>query len=451
MTSTHLLELNFDGLVGPTHNYAGLSYGNVASAGNAGAVSRPRDAALQGLAKMRRLLDLGLTQGILPPHERPHVPTLRALGYEGDDPAVLARAAAEDPVLLAQVCSASAMWTANAATVSPSHDTADHRVHFTPANLRAMFHRSIEPPVTSRILTAIFPGDRFAHHPALPSADAFGDEGAANHTRLFDDSDSGNPGPGAHLFVYGTHFGNRHAPKPRLYPARQTLQASQAIARLHRLDLDRAVFAQQNPDVIDEGVFHNDVIAVGNGRVLFYHERAFASDDAVLSRLESVVGPAFTPVRVADHDAPVDACVRSYLFNSQLVTLPDATMALIAPTESYDDENIRGLINRLVADPANPIAAVHYLNLRESMRNGGGPACLRLRVPLSPVEIAAVNPNCLATPERLDELEAWVMRHYPEELRPTDLADPALITRTRDALNDLTKILALGSVYDFQR
>lgn len=447
-----MTEANFDGLVGPTHNYAGLSYGNVASAGNAGAVSRPREAALQGLAKMRKLVDLGLVQGILPPHERPHLPTLRELGYDGTDERVLARVAGEDPVLLAQACSASAMWTANAATVSPSADTMDQRVHFTPANLRAMFHRSIEPPVTGRILQAIFADEsRFAHHSALPSADAYGDEGAANHTRLFDDVERSTPGPGAHLFVYGVHAGNRQAPKPKLYPARQTLQASQAVARRHKLDLDRVVFAQQNPDVIDEGVFHNDVIAVGNGRVLFYHERAFASEEAVRDRLETLLGPAFCPVRVSDSEVPVAACVRTYLFNSQIVSLPDGTMALLAPTESHEHEGVRGLINRTVADPSNPIAAVHYMNLRESMRNGGGPACLRLRVPLTETEVAAVNPRCLATHEKVDELQEWVTRHYPEELTPQDLHDPKVLEMSRGALDELTRILGLGNVYDFQR
>lgn len=449
-----MVEVNFDGLVGPTHNYAGLSYGNVASSGNAGSVSRPRDAALQGIGKMRRLLELGLTQGILPPQERPHVPTLRALGF-GDagqaDGDLLARVGIEDPVILAQVSSASSMWTANAATVAPSADTKDGKVHFTPANLRAMFHRSIEPPATRRVLEAIFPGERFVVHPPLPNADAFGDEGAANHTRLHDDSDPSNPGPGVHLFIYGAHFGNRQAAKPKLYPARQTLQASQAVARLHKLDYGRTVFAQQNPDVIDEGVFHNDVIAVGNGRVLFYHERAFASESAVISRLEELVGSSFCAVKVSAAELPVKTCVDTYLFNSQLVTMPDGSMALIAPMESHDREEVRGLINRTIADQSNPINAVHYMNLRESMRNGGGPACLRLRVPLTAEELAAVNPGCIATADKLDELERWVIAHYPEEVIPTDLSDGRTLERSRGALDELTRILGLGAVYDFQR
>ena len=142
--ATHAVEANFDGLVGPTHNYAGLSWGNVASKSNVNAVSNPKEAALQGLAKMKKLADRGYVQAVLPPHERPHIPTLRALGFAGSDRQVLEQAAQADPAILAAVSSASAMWTANAATVSPSADTADHRVHFTPANLSAKFHRSID-------------------------------------------------------------------------------------------------------------------------------------------------------------------------------------------------------------------------------------------------------------------------------------------------------------------
>ena len=48
-------EFNFDGLVGPSHNYAGLSFGNVASFSNVKSASNPKQAALQGLAKMRAL------------------------------------------------------------------------------------------------------------------------------------------------------------------------------------------------------------------------------------------------------------------------------------------------------------------------------------------------------------------------------------------------------------
>ena len=137
------VEVNFDGIVGPTHNYAGLAVGNLAATGNAGAVSNPRAAALQGLSKMRVLSDMGFAQGVLPPHERPSMRTLRSLGFSGTDEKILADVA-QHPRLLQAAASGAAMWVANAGTVSPSPDTPDGRVHFTPANLASQLHRSIE-------------------------------------------------------------------------------------------------------------------------------------------------------------------------------------------------------------------------------------------------------------------------------------------------------------------
>ncbi len=444
-----LIEVNFDGLVGPTHNYAGLSFGNVASESNLGAISRPRDAALQGLAKMRELMELGLVQGVIPPQERPFLPGLRALGFTGSDHQIVERVAKEDPILLAQMSSASCMWTANAATVAPSADTADGKVHLTSANLRSMVHRYIEGSQTAKMLRAIFPDrTKFAVHEPLPAADAFGDEGAANHTRLYDDTVAGSRG--VHLFIYGVHHANRSGTRPAKFPARQSLEASQAVARLHELKAEQCVFWQQNPNAIDAGAFHNDVVSVGNGRVLFYHEHAFVNAAGLVSTLQAVVGPKFTPVRVHAKDVPLDVAVRTYLFNSQLVTLSDGTYALVAPTESEENPAVKATVERVIADTANPISRVIYKNLRESMRNGGGPACLRLRVPLTPEELKAVNPACIMDEARLRTLESWVTKHYPETLTPDSIKDPGLMHRSRAALDELSRILSLGNIYDFQ-
>src|SRR5687767_14811340 len=161
MVSRRAFEVNFDGLVGLTHNYSGLSFGNVASASSMSDVSNPREAALQGLEKMEFMMALGLKQGVLPPHQRPDLTLLRRAGFHGTDKAVLEKLvkARGDPSareLLSAASSASAMWTANAAMVAPSSDTADRRVHFTPANLISKIHRSIEAETTTRILRRIF-------------------------------------------------------------------------------------------------------------------------------------------------------------------------------------------------------------------------------------------------------------------------------------------------------
>lgn len=444
--ATHAVEANFDGLVGPTHNYAGLSWGNVASKSNVNAVSNPKEAALQGLAKMKKLADRGYVQAVLPPHERPHIPTLRALGFAGSDRQVLEQAAQADPAILAAVSSASAMWTANAATVSPSADTADHRVHFTPANLSAKFHRSIEHRVTGRALKAIFTDESyFAHHPALPSVSHFGDEGAANHTRLC----AGYGDPGVELFVYGQAAFNESAPAPVKYPARQTLEASRAIARLHGLDDRHAVFAQQNPAAIDAGVFHNDVIAVGNGNCLFYHELAFLDEGGVLSDIRArLAGTELQPVRVSAAEVPIEDAVASYLFNSQLLNTPDG-MLLAVPGECREVASVSRYLDSLLQQNG-PITAVEVFDVKQSMRNGGGPACLRLRVVLSDEERRAINQGVVLTDALYDRLTAWVNAHYRDELSQQDLADPMLLDEVRKALDELTGILGLGSIYDFQ-
>ena len=313
------VEANFDGLVGPSHHYAGLSDGNIASKTNAQSLANPKAAALQGLKKMKALSDRGFVQGVLPPHLRPNTEILRAIGFEGSDEQVVAQAWERAPSIASRCISASAMWTASAATVSPSPDTHDCRTHFTPANLTRMFHRSFESRFTGRVLQHIFSDSKhFAHHAALPAGHYFGDEGAANHTRL----GASHGERGVEFFVYGEQAFNETRVKPVRYPARQSLEASQAIARLHGLSAEHTVFAQQNPDVIDQGVFHNDVIAVGTTRCLFHHEQAFYESNLVIKELrEKLSDTDFSVIEVPTSAVSVKDAVGTYLFNTQLLDI----------------------------------------------------------------------------------------------------------------------------------
>lgn len=438
-------EYNFDGLVGPTHNYGGLSAGNLASTSHGGRVSNPRAAALQGLAKMRFLRRLGAGQAVLPPHPRPHVPTLRRLGFRGTDERVLASAAAEDFQLLRQCSSAAAMWSANAATVAPSQDSADGRVHLTPANLQQMFHRALEAPTTTAVLRAIFSDEaRFAVHDPLPGGGQFADEGAANHTRLV------TPGfPAVHLFAWGRSAFSE-VPTASRFPARQTLEASRAVARLHQLPEERTVFAQQHPQGIDRGAFHTDVLAVGNGPFLMLHELAFQDWPALEARLKAMLGDRLRVEVVSDAELPAEDAVKAYPFNSQVVTLPDGTMTIVAPIDAWENARTKAFLDRVVAGD-NPVTAVHYLDVRESMDNGGGPACLRLRVWLEDDEQATIRARVFADEALLEALETWVKRHYRDRLAPQDLADPSLWRDGMTALDELTRLMELGPIYDFQR
>jgi succinylarginine dihydrolase len=440
-------EFNFDGLVGPSHNYAGLSFGNVASFSNVRSSSNPRQAALQGLAKMRELAARGFAQAVMPPQGRPNFRLLRSLGFSGTDADVLARAYREAPVILACAWSAAPMWTANAATVSPSADSLDGRVHFTAANLNNKLHRSEEHVQATRTLRAIFGNsEHFMVHDPLPSVPAFADEGAANHTRFA----ASHGAAGVEFFVYGRVEFDPSAPAPKKYPARQTLEASQAIARLHGLDPARTVFASQNPDVIDQGVFHNDVIAVGNGNVLFYHEQAFADEAGTLDALRralAVAGTELHPVRVATSQVAVGDAVASYLFNSQLLSKADGRMALVVPHECRENAAVADYLAGLLAG-RGPIDELIEFDLRQSMRNGGGPACLRLRVALTDAEAAAMHQGVIMTEALYAQLVAWVERHYRDRIETQDLMDPQLALECAAALEELTRILGLPGLYD---
>lgn len=431
-------EVNFDGLIGPSHNYGGMSAGNLASARNEGDVSNPREAALQGLEKMRLLARAGLTQGVLPPLPRPNFDLLVAAGFTGSDAAIIEAAARTAPQILKAAYSASSMWAANAATVSPSADSTDGRLHLTSANLSTMLHRSTEHPDTTATLVSIFGDeDRFAVHAALPMHADFSDEGAANHVRL-----AGSHGsPGVELFVYGREAGESTAG----FPARQTRLASESIARAHELAHSRTVFARQSRAAIDAGAFHNDVVCVGTLDTLFFHELAFEDTDAVLASLRAAAGDAFSlkPVIVPQAEVPIEDAVTSYLFNSQLLQWPgEDRLVLLAPLETQETESTRAFCERMVAGNG-PIGRVDYVDVRQSMRNGGGPACLRLRVVMTDEEIAASHQGVFMDDQMIDALQDVVRETYRDRLVAGDLADPAFADECRTAREALLHVLGL--------
>jgi succinylarginine dihydrolase len=413
-----LREINFDGIVGPSHNYAGLSLGNVASMTHGGQVSEPRAAALQGIEKMRANLALGLAQGIFLPHTRPDRHWLATLGTDIESAA---------PVLAANAMSASAMWAANAATVSPAPDTNDGKCHLTVANLRTMPHRSHEWPATLAQLRVAFAGDVFHVHDPIPPA--FGDEGAANHMRLA----PAHGEAGVEIFVYGVSGGP--------FPARQHIEASRAIARLHALDPERTIFVQQSEHAIAAGAFHNDVVAVANERVLFAHEQAFADKDALVYQCERLIA-GFEYVEVPASEVPLQDAVRSYLFNAQLVTPPDGQMTLILPSEARETPTVWRWIESHIAGNG-PIRRVELVDVRQSMANGGGPACLRLRVVADP---DTVDPRFIVDDAKLDAIADVVRRHWPEQIHHEELQKPALIAEIEEARAALLDSLELGEL-----
>lgn len=446
--SERAYEVNFDGLIGPTHNYAGLAVGNVASAEHAGQIAHPKQAALQGLAKMKLLAELGVKQAILPPQPRPCLDVLNASGVAAENEstaALIERVHRDDPHLLAACYSASSMWTANAATVSPSADTTDGRVHFTPANLTSQFHRSLEAAHTTAILSTIFQNrQHFVVHDPLPATPQFSDEGAANHTRLCTE-----PGAiGIELFTFGRSSSPDQIDQDHRaarFPARQSRDASEAVARNHQL-MQEPLFVQQHPTAIDAGVFHNDVIALGHENVFLYHEQAFVDSQKTIATLKKrfteVTGEQLHAIEIASRDLSLSEAVRSYLFNSQLVTTGAGNMELIYPIECDEIPAARIVIEKLLADD-NPIAESHVVDLSQSMQNGGGPACLRLRVVLTETELAVMHQGVLWSPGLHEQLVACVKATYREDLSPDDLRDPSLVVEAAVALDAIHNLLGI--------
>ena len=414
-----LSEINFDGIIGPSHNYSGLSLGNLASGTNKGAVSHPRAAALQGVAKMRHNLGLGLAQGFFLPHPRPDRAWLAELGTSVEQVPASLRPAA---------FSASAMWAANAATVSPAPDCGDGRCHLTAANLRTMAHRSHEWPATLAQLRLAFADDRhFAVHDPVPAT--FGDEGAANHMRLT----RAHGEAGVEVFVYGTRGGD--------YPFRQHVEASRAIARHHQLDPDRTLFVAQSEEAIAAGAFHNDVVAVANETVLFAHEQAFADRPGFYAELRRLL-PEVEIVEVPASAVSLEDAIASYLFNGQLVSLPSGRMALVLPEEARETPSVWSWLQTLLAGNG-PIREIKVVDVRQSMANGGGPACLRLRVVADPANVDA---RFIADEAKLDRIAEVIEAEWPEAIAPDDLLKPALWARMEQARRALLDALDLAEL-----
>ena len=357
---------------------------------------------------------------------------------------MIRQAAIHAPALLEKASSASAMWVANAATVSPAIDTLDGQLHITVANLFTNLHRRIEAEDTYDVLAAIFADvPDVVVHPPLSAAAGLYDEGAANHMRLAPTHGT----KGLHVFVFGAN-GSERDPES----ARQSFSASRAVQQQHKLLDAEILYVKQNPDVIREGVFHNDVIAVNNAHVLLVHEHAFERGQSALENIDYAYaklypGHELIVLVISNEQLTVDEAVHSYFFNSQIISLPQGRMALIAPVETQTlyEGKAAALMEEICADSGNPINEVHFVDLRQSMRNGGGPACLRLRVALTQhqQEALAKTARVLVDEGLLESLESVIQSFYPDSITADDLGNPAIYHASLKAMQAFGEILQL--------
>ena len=436
-------ELNFDGLIGPTHNYSGLSEGNIASFKNSKKISNPKKAALQGLEKMKLLIDLGIPQGIFLPHERPHLESLRKQGFSGSANDIVLSASKTSTLLLNQSYSASSMWAANAATFSPSTDSVDSIAHITPANLFSMPHRRIESEFTYNQLNIIFNSSHFKIHKPIDPSELMGDEGAANHLRI----SNNHLEKGIQIFVYG-----RDSSETNLnFVARQTKSASEYIAKSHQLDVDKTFFLKQNIEAINSGSFHNDIVSLSTENVFIYHEKAFADSKYEIQKIKnSLKNPnELFFIEISEKEIPLDVLVSSYLLNSQLVLNSNGNMTFIMPSEVKNFLECTKWLENIKTN--SPIQDLRYVDIKQSMMNGGGPACLRFKIVVNEDEFNNINPNFLLNPSLLARLENLINSSYRDNLNINELADPDLVNESYTVLDELTQIFNTGSIYNFQK
>jgi succinylarginine dihydrolase len=450
MNSSLNRQVEFNGLPGPTHSFAGLAAGNLASSKSEGDTSNPRLAFKQALAKAGAIREAGAESAIILPNRRPNLRLLREAGFSGNDQQVIEQAADQAPYLLKAAFSSASMWTANAATVAPGTDTEDGVTRILPANLAFNLHRQQEGADTTAILRQIFRacidnGSIEVLSP-LPNHARFGDEGAANHMRFAPDFDSA----GLHTFIYGVDSANPTA-GPTL-PARQTRLASESVARLLRIKKELLRFIQQNPAAINAGSFHNDVIANSNLEYFMLHQLAFTDPEAIITDINAFLQGRLHTVMAQESDFSLDESTESYVFNSQIINTPTG-MVLIAPMECSDKPKIRKYLEEKVLGPNSPITKVEYMDTRESMKNGGGPACLRLRVVMTPEQIETTRSDVkvFLDSELQSRLEGIADSLYRDKLAPSDLADPELTRESYQALDEMTQATNLGSIYDFQK
>ena len=436
-------EFNFDGLIGPTHNYSGLSEGNIASFNNSKKTSSPLNAALQGLEKMKLLIDLGIPQGIFLPHERPNLNFLRSHGFLGSDTEIVASAAKNSNLLLNQSYSASSMWAANAATFSPSIDSQDSIAHITPANLFSMPHRRIEAEFTYQQLNIIFNRSHFKIHKPINPSDLMGDEGAANHLRITNH----HLDKGIQIFVYGRDSSQESSN----FVARQSKAASKYIANSHKLDMEQTFFLKQNMKAINSGSFHNDIVSLSTENVFIFHEEAFNDSKNEIQKIRNAfkVEDEYFFIEILKNDIPLDILVNSYLLNSQLVRNPSGDMTFIMPFEVKNYSECTEWLARIKEN--SPIKDFKYIDIKQSMMNGGGPACLRFKIVVNENEFNNINPNFLLTPVLIKKLESLIKNSYRDTLEIRDLADPELINESYTILDNFTQIFKTGSIYNFQK
>ena len=370
-----LKQVFIDCMPGPTNHFGGHAFGNMASMTAKGQHSNPKKAALEWIEKINKLKKIGAYQLILPPHRRPLAHYLK------------------HPQL--NELSSGFIWMANAGHFIPNSDTSKRYHQFIPANMNATYHRKYEHMFNTYWIKQILKNIPHQLHGPLSSDD----EGAANTVRLW------NKDIGIHVAVYGHK--NTHFPSRQNEDSIKELQEKTNILTLFKL--------QQKSIAIDHGVFHNDVICFGFKNTLFCHEHAFENQNEKLNNLKKIfhqkTNENLTIIEIKESELTLDECISTYLFNSQVIIQKNNIILLCPSTVKRNNKSL-SITNQW--QQKGYFSDVQYIDIKSSLMNGGGPACLRLCMYLNGNEIKKIPKQFWASENKIKELTKFINTEYPQ-------------------------------------
>ena len=371
-----LKQVFIDTIPGPTNHFGGHAVGNIASMNSKNNILNPQKAALEWLEKVKKVAMIGGNQFVLPPQRRPLTHKKKTLTQSD--------------------ISSSFIWMANAGLFIPRIDTQLENNQFIPANMKQSEHRNIEHPFHQYWLKKILKYSKCNFHKILD----INDEGSANSIRLWHKKNQ----CGVNIFVYGK-------PNAR-YPIRQSKSSCEKIINITKPR--HYILLEQTKEAIDAGVFHNDVIAFGFKNTIICHEKAFSNQKQELKKLKKIftnsLNAPLNIVEIANNSLSLNAAVKTYLFNSQVIEINNK-FELICPIEVKENPNSYKITEKWVTNGL--FNKVHFVNIKSSLKNGGGPACLRLCLYLNDNEVKKIPTKFKLDKTKYKKISKIILEHYP--------------------------------------
>ena len=128
--------------------------------------------------------------------------------------------------------------------------------------------------------------------------------------------------------------------------------------------------------------------------------------------------------------------------NYTIMLDPDYIELLGVLVETEHNAPARAFLDRLLAGNG-PVHRVVPVDVRQSMANGGGPACLRLRVVADP---ATIDPRFLLDEAKAEIIERAIAGAWPEQIDTADIGKETLARAVVDARRVLLEAINLNAL-----